>query len=71
MNPDTPSINLNHFISAHVARCSLCIKALEEMETYVATTGEWPEGAHGLLEHELNELSRRVRSLRGQVELPF
>ena len=71
MNPETPSFNLSSFIQKHTATCSLCIDAMREMEAYVATSGDWPEGTHGIIEYQLRSLARAIKGLEDQEELPF
>lgn len=41
-----------------------CRDALSEMETYVGTTGDWPEGTHSLLNGGLEDVSTNIRQLR-------
>jgi len=44
---------------------------MREMEAYVATSGDWPEGTHGIIEYQLRSLARAIKGLEDQEELPF
>ncbi len=63
MNPEEPTMFLKRFMLLHNATCSMCIAALEEMECYVATTGDWPEGVHGLIEFRLQLMDTALKEL--------
>ncbi len=71
VNLEEPTLTLKNWIERHVAICRLCQDTLAEMETYVGTTGDWPEGTHGILENQIRALSRDINNLERQVELPL
>jgi len=58
-------------IYLHVTTCGHCIRAMNEMEAYVAASGDWPEGTHGLVEQQLRALNKIMAELGSQLELPF